>query len=49
MTAHYLFLMLFKLKMKKKFNNVVKFLNEMELKWVAEQKKIKAQANKRKN
>ena len=39
----------FQTKNEKKFNKVVKFLNEMELKWVAEQKKIKAQANKRKN
>ena len=38
----------FQTKNEKKFNKVVKFLNEMELKWVAEQKKLKLKQIKEK-
>ena len=38
----------FETKNEKKFNKVVKFLNEMELKWVAEQKKLKLKQIKEK-
>ena len=38
MIVHYLYLILFKLNIKK-INKVVQILNEMEQRWVAEQKK----------
>ena len=48
MNVNYLHLILFKLNMKTFFYKVVKFLNEMEQRWVAEQNKLKLKQIKEK-